>query len=490
MRRFPVGLGLCLILLGCARTRPPTDYTLTLTPPEEWTGGTLDPSDESLDWWVYFGDPDLDRAIGEALENSFDLQAAEARVRVAHADSIVAGSSLLPQVDLNLNRSQQRQNFIGFPIPGSDTDVLSTTSTNYGLRLNASWEPDVWQRVRSGEIAAVTNTRIRYADLAAARLSLAGQVARSWFAAVEAQRQVELAQVSLENFRFSADRVRERFQAGLRPSLDLRLALTDVAALEAALEQRIEQRDRSVRQLETLVGRYPSGGYLLRSDLLELPSGVPGGLPSELLHRRPDLVAAELQIVVADQRLIGAEAELRPRFSLTAGVGTASDTLINLVDRQLFVWSFVGGLVQPIFQGRRLRANVEANRSLLDEAVANYESRILTAYGEVESALAAEDVLARREAALEEAVVQSVAAEEQAQERYRLGLTDIITVLSSQRNAYNSESQLLAVRRARLDNRVSLHLALGGGFDVTDVPTLQEARDIETSAMDFGGSGN
>jgi len=464
-------IGIVLMASGCVARTPP-EPLVSVPVPEEWASGDLGPGVSATDWWTYFADTALDEVIGEALENNHDLQAAEARIRAADADAVVAGAERLPDASLNLSRSQQRQNFIGFPIPGGNGDVLSTTSTNYGLRLNASWEPDVWRRIRSGELAAMTNTQVRHAELAGARLSLTGQVARAWFALVEADRQVSLAEESLTSFRTSSDRVRARFQSGLRPSLDLRLALAEVAQAEAALEQRIEERERGVRQLETLMGRYPSGEYVGSVDLPSMPGRVPGGLPSDLVHRRPDLVVAELQVVASDARLEQAQAELRPRFSLTAGTGTSSNDLIGLLDNDLFVWSFVGNLVQPIFNNGRLQAAVDRNTSAVDEALANYETRVLNSYREVESALAAEDVLARRERALEEAVLQSRAARDQAEERYRLGLTDIITVLSAERSAYNSESQLLAVRRSRLDNRVDLHLALGGGFDQTDIPAI------------------
>ena len=226
------------------------------------------------------------------------------------------------------------------------------------------------------------------------------------------------------------------------------------------------------------MGRYPSGSYALLSDLPELGTTVPGGLPSELVHRRPDLVSAELQVLAADARMAEAQADLRPRFSLTSGTGTSSNDLISLLDHKLLIWNLVGNLVQPLFNNGRLKATVDRNQSTVDELLANYESRILESYREVESALASEETLLLRERATEEAVRQSLAAQELAEERYRLGLVDIITVLSAQRTAYSSESQLLALRRARLDNRVDLHLALGGGFDSGDVPSALDVMAV------------
>ena len=244
----------------------------------------------------------------------------------------------------------------------------------------------------------MTNVRVRYADLSAARLSLTGQVARAWFAAVESQRQLDLAQISLDSFGLSSGPgPASVFKAGLRPALDLRLALAEVARAEANVERWAEIRDRTTRQLETLMGRYPSADYLLAARLPDVPSTIPGHLPSALIHRRPDLVSAEMNLLAVDARLAQAKADLRPRFSLTGSAGTASDTLLDVVDNDLFIWSFVGSLVQPLFRGGRLRATVDRNQSAAEEALATYESRVLQGYREVESALSAEEALRRRE---------------------------------------------------------------------------------------------
>lgn len=490
--RSPIIVVACALAAGCAprTTAPQAAIPAQLAVPGQWPGDVPDTGTApATGWWSSFGDPELDRVITEAFDGSFDLRAAVARIEAARFEARIAGTQDLPTVEATLSRSQQRQNFIGFPIPGAEEgSVLSTTSTNYGLRFNASWEPDLWGRIEAAELGAITNVRLGYVDLAAAELSLAGQVAKAWFAAVEAERQWELAAAALASLELSADRIQVRFEAGLRPSLDLRLALTEVARAEATLEQRSEQRARAIRQLEALMGRYPSGEYALSARLPELVDRVPAGLPSELVYRRPDLVAAELNVVASGTRLTQSEADLRPRFNLTGGAGTASNDLIGLVDNDLFVWSFVANLVQPIFNAGRLEAAVDRDRSAIDEAIHLYEARVLSAYREVESALAADRILNAQEAALEDAVLQSVAAEELAEERYRLGLTDIITVLSAQRTADQSESQLVAVRRARLDNRVDLHLSLGGGFDPADVPGALEL--LEGAPVALNSIGN
>lgn len=455
---------------GCTRSLQRPDRNFTVEPPSAWTAApTLPEATSEVDWWAYFGDPELDQAIARALQRNHDLQVASARVQAAREQVRIAGAAELPTVDLSINRGRERRNFVGFPIPGSEDSILSTTFTNATLGLALNWEADVWGRVKSGKIAAIADAQAREADLLGARLSLTGQVAKAWFAAIEASHQVALARATLESFQTSAERVRARFESGLRPSLDLRLALTEVSTAEAQLKQRLEQRDRAVRQLEILLGDYPDGDKQLAEDLPQVPTGVPAGLPSELVHRRPDLVAAERALLASDARIEVAKAELKPKFTLTSGTGTASNTLKDLLDNDVFVWNLVGGLTQPLFNKGRLQAGVRQNEAMAAEAAANYESQMLTAYQEVESALAAENFLAEQAEALEAATRQSQAARDLAEERYRLGLADIITLLSSQRTALNAESQLLNVRRLRLENRVNLHLALGGGFRMDSV---------------------
>jgi NodT family efflux transporter outer membrane factor (OMF) lipoprotein len=463
---------LVLIAGGCGRALQRPDRNFTIETPQAWTGAaTLPETGVEGDWWAYFGDNGLDQAVQRALTRNHDLKAAAQRVEAAREQVRIAGAAELPSVDLSIQRGRERRNFVGFPIPGSEDSILSTTFTNATLGLSLNWEADVWGRVKSGKLAAVADAQAREADLMGAHLSLTGQVAKAWFGAIEASHQVAVARATLESYKTSSERVRARFESGLKPSLDLRLALTEVANAEAQLQLRLEQRDRAIRQLEILLGDYPDGDHALAEDLPAVPTGVPAGLPSELVHRRPDLAAAERQLLAADARISVAKAELKPKFTLTSGAGTASNTLRDLLNNDVFVWNLIGGVTQPLFNRGRLKAGVRQNEALAAEAAASYESMMLTAYQEVESALAAENYLAGQETALETATKQSQAARDLAEQRYRLGLADIITLLSSQRAALTAESQLLAVRRLRLENRVNLHLALGGGFRMTSATT-------------------
>lgn len=463
-------------LAGCGKKFEAPPHPLSLKAPEEWTGGRSITGVSEARWWNYLGDQGLDGAIGTALEHNYDLRAAAARVEAAQAEARIAGADLRPTIDLNLNRGRQRQNFVGLPIPGREGSVLSTTYGSAGVNLALSWEPDVWGRIKSGEASALAMVGARESDVAASRLSLSGQVAKAWFAAIEAQRQVSLARATLASFNTSVTSIRERYERGLGPSLDLRLALTEVHRGNALVAQRQAQLDAAIRQIEILLGQYPEGEYALAEDLPRLPVHIPGGLPAELVHRRPDLMAVEKELLASDALVAQSRANLRPQFMITSQSGTASNTLRDLVDGEMLAWNLIAGLIQPVYNRGRLKAGVARDEAMVTEAMARYESSLLRAYAEVEIALAAENILARQEDALASATKQSLAARNLAEDRYRRGLADIITVLSSQRTALDSESQLLALRRQRLDNRVDLHLALGGGFEA---PAAAPANELQ-----------
>jgi NodT family efflux transporter outer membrane factor (OMF) lipoprotein len=415
----------------------------------------------------------LPELIATAIERNHDLEAAAARLERARAEARIAGADLKPTIGVGVAATRQRQKFIGFPF-GGETEIPSNTFDRFGTSLDTSWEADLWGRIRAGARAAVAEMQATEAELRGARLSIAAQTARMWFAILEARQQVALAEDSVDSFRLSSEQVRSRYEAGIRPALDLRLALSNLAAAEALLSLRRDQLDRAVRQLEVLLGRYPDGRVLeqvVPGDLPQTLASVPAGLPAELLARRPDLVAAERRLAAADQRYRAARRSLYPRLSLTASGGTATDTLSDLLDGDARVWNLVGNLTQPLFQGGRLRAGVDRADASSHEALAIYVSRVLGAFAEVESALSSEQQLAERERHLAEAAEQLSAARQLAEERYRNGVGIYLVVLESQTRSLAAESNLLSVRRERLDNRVRLHLALGGGFETSpDTP--------------------
>ncbi|MFP3941979.1 MAG: efflux transporter outer membrane subunit [Thermoanaerobaculia bacterium] len=468
---------LALLLASCATLRvepPEPDVDPGVEVPPEWTApgaGSLADAAEAPDaWWRAFGDPALTSVVEEALATSFDLEAAAARLTQAEARARIAGADLWPSVDGSFSGSRTRRNFIGFPIPGGEERVLSSTSTNLGVSLDVSWEADLWGRVLAGRNAARARVDVARADVAGAALSLTGQTARVYFATVEAREQVELARRSLESRELTTERVRRRYEAGLARPLELRLARADEASARSVLQARRRALDALERQLETLVGRYPGGALETEAALGPPPPPVPPGVPSEIVTRRPDLSAAEARLAAAGFEVARARAALYPRLALTGSAGRSSEELEDLLDSDFTVWSVAGNLLQPIFQGGRLRAGVDLARASFKEATALYAGQLLQALREVETALAADAFLEGQVEALGAAVEEAERALELARERYRAGLQDFLTVLEAERRLYDAASRRLEVRRARLDARIDLVLALGGGFQASEPP--------------------
>ena len=464
---------------GCATLLPVERPALGVPIPAEWTGAAVAAGELGPEWWTDFGDDALSAAIETVLSRNLDLAAAAARLEQAAADARVASGALRPTIQASYNGSRRKQNFVGFPIPGAEDEVLSTVFTNQGVSLDTTWEVDLWGKLRTSEQAALADLQRSAADLRGAQLSMAGQTAKAWFAIAEAQQQVLLTEATVESFGESVERVQDRFESGVRPALDLRLALLNLSNARGQLTQRRQQLDASTRQLEVLLAQYAGGDLAPPPDLPEMPSAVPAGVPANLVGRRPDLVAAERQVAASEARLRVARRELLPTFSLTVNTGTATDALRDLLSGDFAVWSLVGNVLAPLWQGGKLRAQVSRAEAQVAEVLASYVNTALTAYSEVETALAAEEYLAERVDHVTTSVEQARAAERLADERYRTGLDSYITVLDSQRSAFQAESELIAARRLRLENRVDLYLALGGGFEQLESPIAMAGLDAD-----------
>jgi NodT family efflux transporter outer membrane factor (OMF) lipoprotein len=355
--------------------------------------------------------------------------------------------------------------------------------------VDISWEADLWGRLRAATRAAVADAQAADADYHAAQLSLSGQTTKAWLAAAEIGQQLDLARRTVDSWRAAYQQVNDRYRRGLRSPLDVRLSLANLASAEALVEVRQRQQDAALRQLEILLGRYPGRRIQTPETLPMAPAAIPAGLPAELVGRRPDLVAAERRLAAADERFVVARRSLYPRLTLTGSGGTASEALSDLVDYDFRVWSIAANLLQPVFQGGRLRAGVDRARAEAEEALQSYAAAALRAYAEVETALAADEHLSREVERLAESVRHSAAATKLAGDRYRSGLEDYVTVLDAQRREFNSQSAYIAAYQNRLENRVDLYLALGGGFQRPDtIPTPAQDVKAVASRLDRGES--
>ncbi len=420
------------------------------------------------DWVRNVGGRELVALVGEALEANPDLRAAAARVDRAAAEARVAGAGRLPSLGAGVSGERSEQKFVGFPFELENGGVPGALSNNFGVSLNAAWELDLWGRLRAGRQAAEADLSAEVADFDLARVSLAAQVAKAWLALAEANEQLELAAEALEARRLLAGAVRERFDRAITEdggsAAQVRLTESEAASGEEVLVRRRQEREHALRQLELLLGRYPAGRIVAAAKLPEMPSGVPAGLPSELLLRRPDVLAAERRLAAEGGRRREAELARFPSIELTGRFGTTTDSLQDILNSDFGIWSLGGGLTQPIFQGGRIAGEIDRTGAVERRAAADLQRAVLSAFGEVESALAAEAFLREREDAIARAVNLAREAAERADEEFSAGTGDVLTLIEARARQIETESELVAVRRLRLEQRIDLHLALGGDF--------------------------
>jgi NodT family efflux transporter outer membrane factor (OMF) lipoprotein len=438
---------------GCALQAPPerdalaTQAAPNRNVPQQWTAQQGAVADR---WLAAFGDPQLEALVQEALAFNPDLRVAAARVEQAAAYQTVAGALLYPQVNL-LARG-------GGKMSGDSTGLQ-------GVGLFVNWELDLWGRVRSGQAAAQTQYASAALDAAYARQSLAAQVAKGWFLATEARLHKGLADQALAAAEQLVALARQRLRVGVGDEYDLRLAQAAVQTFRDASTALDNAYAQALRSLELLAGRYPAAALAVPVALAPAGAPIPVGMPSELLERRPDVVAAERRVAAAFYRTEEAKAARLPRISLTAAVTSISSDLFVLKDQDNPVWSAGATLLAPLFLGGQLKGQVDVRTAEQKQAVAEYGRVGARAFGEVENALAAEFTLDARAAILREAVAENRRAVELAQIRYRVGSGDLRAVLQQNVALYSAEISLLRVQSERLVQRVNLHLALGGSFD-------------------------
>ena len=315
--------------------------------PGAWASAQETIGEVEVGWLAAFDDPLLTALVEEAQENNRNLQAAAANVDRAQALARQAGAALAPNVNL----------VTGAQEAGLANSSRSSTTLSAGLQVN--WELDVWGRIRAGRQAAYASAQAAEADYVFSQYSLAAAVAQVYFLAIEAGLQNDIAQGTVDALNETTRIVTVRYNDGLASSQDLALARSDLATARDTLSQTEGARRDALRALELLLGRYPAADLELRTGLPAPPPAPGVGVPSDILERRPDLVAAERRVAAAFNSLDSAKAARLPAVSLTNTIGGASDQLTNLLDPSNVAWTVAGNLVAPLFDGGARQSQVE-----------------------------------------------------------------------------------------------------------------------------------
>lgn len=432
-------------------------------------------------WWEAFGDTTLDALVDRALARNHRLEQAVARVLEARAGVTGAASARWPTVEVGgqASRSKTSESVLLFGPLYSNT---------YAATATARWELDLWGRLSRGKEAAVAALLASEQNRRAVAQGLIGDVVRTWLVIRELQLQVALTEGTIASFEHSLALVQERYRHGLVGPLDLHLAAQNLAAARAQLPQFRQQLAAARRTMEILAGYYPAGTIVasdldgadgrLTAALMPAPlDPVPAGLPSQLLDRRPDLLAAEASLAASVARIGQAKAALYPRISLTAEGGTRSREIGDLFVQGADTWSLVGNLVMPLINRGATQSQIQAAEARAREAVAAYRAAVLQAFAEVENALDRDLHQQEREVHLAESADRARSSVELAEERYRRGLDGLLTTLEAQRRLFTAESSLLATQRERRAARVDLIQALGGPWEAAPAGAAPSPND-------------
>lgn len=428
---------------------------LSINSPSVWQAvGNQNNQKISQEWLQDFSDARLRQTVRQAQEHNQDLQAASARLRAAKELTIQSRAALLPR--LNAGGS------------GSASDSDAGSSDRYGLTIASSWEPDLWGRLRDLNRAVAADFDAAVAELRNARLSLAAATAKSYCNLISAQQQLVLAKTTRDSFEKNLRIIERNYKAGVANvrALDVQLGRSNVSAAQRVAKARALERDNATRALEVLLGQYPGTRFQPGPELPTLSRAIPLGIPAQLIERRPDLQASRARIVATARRASASRKNLLPNLSLLGGASINQATVSRLLNPTDLATSLSANLTQALYAGGALESEVRESVARNQSALHDYAQTALQAYREVESAIAAESSLAAQENDLQREVEQAALAERQAERDYSEGIegVDILSVLESQRRANSARSALIRLKNERLQNRIDLHLALGGSF--------------------------
>ncbi len=461
---LPAALALAGLLAGCAA---PVQHALPDAPvPAAWKEGAAaqpgfwhpaTPGEGvQADWWMRYGDPALNALQDRAQSGNPDLAQSAARLRAAQAAVGGARAPLLPQ--LGISASSQRAQ----ATPGAGP------VNSQSLGASASWEIDLWGRVAGMVDAAQANAQASSADLAAARLSLQALVAQSYFALRTAEAQQQMLQATLAAYDESRTLTRNRVQAGVASPSDADQAESQYQSTRAQWLEAQATRAQWEHALAALLGEAPASFALAPSAQLPAPPAVPLALPAELLQRRPDIAAAQLNVAAANAQLGVARSAFFPALTLSASAGYRASSFASLISAPNLVWSLGPQLALALFDNGARTAAVEGAMANVDLAAAIYRGVVITALQEVEDALSTGAFVQQQAQAQQLAVAAAQRALAVAQNQYRAGIVGYLNVLSAQASLLAGQRSLIELQRQQLVAVNTLLKNLGGGW--TDVP--------------------
>lgn len=457
-RRTHLALAFAALLAGCAvgprYEQPSTSLPATwkeAAAAEGWLPAAPADALDRGEWWKLFGDPALDELAARVQVSNQNIAAAVANYAQAQALVREQRAALFPTVtaDGSARRSGAR-----------NTSPSSTASAS----LQADWAPDVWGRLRQAVSGAQASAQASEADLASARLSAVGELATNYFSLREADAELQLLAVTLQGYERSLEIARNRYNAGIAAQTDVLQAQTLYVNTQAERVALQRTRDTLEHAIAVLVGAAPAEFVLRPADWTPVVPGIPAGVPSTLLQRRPDIAAAERAVAAANAQIGIARSAYFPSLTLNAALSSSASRVGDLFNASNMLWSLGLSVAQTVFDAGAIGARVDAAKASHEAAVAGYRQTVLTAFQNVEDQLTAGASLAQQEGLRREASAAADLTEQQFLNRYRQGQVSYTDVVTAQVSALNARRTLLQLQVNRQSAAVALIQALGGGW--------------------------
>ena len=422
-------------------------------------------------WWEIYNDPKLNALEEQVAVSNQNVVAAFANFLSARALVKQARAQLFPTLAFNPDVTRSRQQF---SVSRATTSPGAATITDYSLPLDASWQLDLWGRIRNTERANAMEAQATAADLENTRLTAQAELAADYFQLQSQDALMQLYQDTVRAYRESFDLTKVRFQTGIASDEDVAQAETQLKTAEAQATNLGILRAQLEHAIALLIGKPPAELSIPAAPLKMSSPGIPLAVPSRLLERRPDIAAAERRVAEANARIGVAKAAYYPNVTLSASGGLQSASSATLLEWSSRFWSVGANLAETVFDAGLRKATVEQFRAEYDNTVAHYRQTVLTAFQQVEDNLASLRILAGQVAQQEDAVNSSQRYLNLAAARYKLGIDSYLNVITAQTTYLVNRQTLVNLHTQQMNASVQLVEALGGGWDETQMPSWKQ----------------
>lgn len=461
---------LSLLLFSCSGIYEIDESVQKSHAPKQWSSDLLTTNIKE-NWFEELKNDQIHQLVTLALTNNFQLKQQALEIEIQQQQLTVAGSALWPSLDMSLRGSRQKT---------TDANNNDSYGNSASLGLNLQYELDLWGKLSDAERQANLELMAQQATFVQAKQQLVADVITAWFSVIEANQLVALYQQRSDNTEQNLLIIESGYQQGLNSALDVYLTRNEVNTELSRTSDQQAKKILAIRQLEQLLGQYPEGKLFVDADLPLLNSEIPLGLPTDLVSRKPELVASWYQLLAKDAALAYAHKQRFPSVSITASLSNNEQDISDILSASSLGWSLLGNIAMPLFNAGKLEANEEKSRLVLKQTEQGYLSTLYDAFADVENSVTREASLKERYQMMTKAKENAIAAETLSFEQYQSGLVEYTTVLDAQSRSYDAQSTVIGIKNQLIVNRINLHIALGGNF--ADADYLENASQHKNKA--------